>query len=443
MENIIIKYAVNFFDIFTIILSLFLVYKSLRKMMGNNNITYFIELIFFIFFVLPVGLDYIIYPTYEIWPQFTKFAISYSDPATRILYDMWLIMAQYLIIYFGRSVLKNEIKDLKHYERINNKWVLNILFIIGVLPVLIVLLTNIPNSILYTLYWRENSLLALQIEQSYKTLYYLLERFSYISIISSSLYITNALPKNKLLISRIKIILLKSISIISLFALICLESKRAIYAVVLLMFMAQSIFSTKLSKRKYLIWINVLFALLFILYCSSYILLYRNYNVTYDTANLYTQLKMDFTRDDRVKLVIYTLINSEERKILAYPFQSYIMQIGSFFPLEFLGVPYLGYNTFFSSILLGVEATIGGNNFSTTSCFDEMIANFGIIGAFLGPIIIGKICSFTNKLSIRLRVISVVGIVLLMTLPINYIAWYIQFWVFIMICDRKKIRFIW
>jgi len=443
MSDIVIRYIVNIFDILAVILSIILVYKSIRKIMKKNNTEYFIQIIFFIFFVLPVALDYIIYPTYETWPQFMKFAISYKDPTTRILYDIWIVIAQCLIIYFGKNKTRYESQNSQIHEKIKNKWVLNLLFLLGIFPVVVVLLTNIPNSILYKLFWRENVLLELQIEQSYKTLYYLLERFSYISIVSCFLYITNAYPKKNLLIYKIKNFLLKSIAFISFLALICLESKRAIYAIVLLMIMTQWILVTKFSKRKYVIGASIIVTTLFILYCSSYILLYRNYNVNYDTANLYTQLKMDLTRDDRVKLVIYSLINPGERKILDYPFQSYIMQIGSFFPLEFLGVPYLGYNTFFSSALLDVEAMIGANNFSTTSCFDEMIANFGVVGAFLGPIIIGNICNIINKFSIRLRIISVVGIVLLMTLPINYIAWYIQFWIFIMICDRKKIRFIW
>lgn len=425
-------------DFFTFVLLTFGMCKSTINIMKKNNTIYFILIVFYILFVLPIGIDILItFPSYSTWNVFRNFEISYNDPLTRVIYDIWTIISFMIMYMVGLNfkinskwnVLKPVCKNDSCINKgINNKWILTIFFTLGIMPIIIVLIFKLPTDILYTMFWLDNGLY--EFTGRTQVIYYTLQRATFFCIPCCFMYFVNAPKKNKVR---------KLIMLISIYSLICLESKRAILAVVGVMIISYLIYNTKFKNRKYVMSLGLTILIVLLIFSLGYMVEHRVYNIDYSFINTYTQIKMDFMRDDRVKAVIYSILNPSKMNILDYPFQSYITQISSIFPLEFLFANKLiGYNTYFTCAMLELPISTG-LNWMTTSFFDEMIANFNVIGMFLGPYIIGKICLISDKYSSKLKVISIIGILLLMMLSLNYIMWYVQIWFLILILERYKI----
>ena len=156
-------------------------------------------------------------------------------------------------------------------------------------------------------------------------------------------------------------------------------------------------------------------------FTTEHMMQYRHYGITYNPINTYTQIKMDFMRDDRVKFVIYKAINFEG--IVQYPCQSYLTQLTALFPLD-LFLPVEGFNKYFTAALLEVErGSVGG--WVTTSIFDEALANMGIFSLVIIPLILGLIALYTDEASDNVKVIG-------------YIMWYLQFCFIILYMDHKN-----
>jgi hypothetical protein len=137
-------------------------------------------------------------------------------------------------------------------------------------------------------------------------------------------------------------------------------------------------------------------------------------------------------------MAIYSLLNPETIKILEYPGQSIITQIGSIFPLPFLGVQSIGYNSFLTAALSGVSLDIS-INWMTTSLFDEMLSNFGFFGFWISPVILGVFARIADKQNKELVPLTIAVVLLLLMYSPNYIMWFIQFWFTILLINRQFI----
>lgn len=430
---------VRFIDILSFVLLTFGVIRSLKLLIHTQKTIYFISILFYIIYVLPVGIDcFITFPSYETWPQFQGFYISYNDNLTRLIYDLWMIFSYCFLEKFGSGMLKFRIErrtiggysSLASYTQNQDDNISDqlyyLIFIVACLPIPLVILKHLPTGILYTPLWIDSGLYSVT-GTSLEATYYYLQKLSYISIVSAFLCLVNDRHRN---------IIVKIFLVAVIYCLTCLEAKRAIYAVVMVMVISYLFISTKLTRGKKIaiLFFSAAGITSLLVFTTSHMMQYRHYGITYNPVNTYTQIKMDFMRDDRVKFVIYKALNFEG--VVKYPCQSYITQLASLFPFD-LYFPVDGFNKYFTAALLNVKfGSVGG--WVTTSIFDEGLANLGILSLIIIPFILGIIAMRTDEASGKVKVLSIVAVALLFMLNLGYIMWYLQFTFVVLYLDRKN-----
>lgn len=412
------------YEITIIIVSLFLIKQSIKKTLKTNNSIYIIHLLFCFVFVVPLILDYLLgYPNYS--AKYYGFLISYNDPYTRFYYATYILTSQCIMLIIGRSKTKYKYKlfvaNAFSFEM--NIYIDFILSFTAFITVLLVLVFPLSKSILWNFGWRDSEIL-LKGEKYYSTV----ERLSYISLSSALIFIL----KNK------RSIITYVFYSILIYMLICIQSKRSIIFFIAAMIVSYLFFNTKMDKRKWIYCLGCISVIGLLLYSIYIKVVYRGY---IGFENLYTTIRIDFFRDDTVKMVIYSLLNPEKMRILKYPGQSIITQIGTIFPLQFLKVPYMGYNSYLTSALIGTSVLDVSINWMTTSIFDEMIANFGFFGFWIAPTILGFMAKIANKQNNKLIIITISSVVLLIMYSLSYIMWYIQFWIGIIVIEKYFNRF--
>jgi oligosaccharide repeat unit polymerase len=280
-------------------------------------------------------------------------------------------------------------------------------------------------GITYIPLWHDNNIFIFD-NTHLEAEYYLLHRISYISLLASFMMFFSSKSK-----------LNKLIYFILIYVSISVQSKRSIIAIAVLIIVIYLIYSKKI-KPKYQYLFLLIAASIIILFSIRYMLNYRSFDLEYNILNTYTQMKFDFMRDDRIRSVLY-VITRNDLTILDYPGQSYVNQILSLFPLEYIiRIPIVSYNVFYTSAMLGLPVT-SGSGYYTTSFLDELIANFSLIGAIIGPIFVGLLARSLDKMNLKNSIIAIVGIIFLLMLNLSFIMWYLQFWFIITIIDKNKI----
>lgn len=89
---------VSFIDAITFVLATYWVIRGLKRLLNTQRTVYFVLILFYIIYILPVGIDYFItYPSYETWKQFQGFYVSYNDKLTRVIYDV-LLLKRWLLV---------------------------------------------------------------------------------------------------------------------------------------------------------------------------------------------------------------------------------------------------------------------------------------------------------------------------------------------------------
>lgn len=421
----------EFYEIIVIIASIIMATNSVKNNLKTNRAIYIIHLLFFFVFVLPLLLDYAIgYPSYS--GRLYGFSMSYNDTPTRYLYATYLLVSQCIMLIVGNSKLifnkcninsnqkvkKCINKKLLSFSNENNKYVDFVLFCASFITVALVLVFPMGKDILWNFGWRD---LGVVIEgQKY---YSTVEKLSYISVVSALIY----------LFSKKSRISIKIIFIALIYMSISVQAKRSIIFFVGVVILAYLLFNSNMNKKKW-IYILGIISIIGVLYYSIYVKM--NLRGYAGFENVYTTLRIDFFRDDTVKMVIYSLLNPNIINILEYPGQSIIMQIGSLFPLPFLGVPSIGYNYYLTSSLIGVSLD-NNINWMTTSIFDEMLSNFGFFGFWIAPTVLSIFARIADKQSTKLIPITISVVMLLLMYSPSYIMWFIQFWLFIVIIERK------
>ena len=114
-----------------------------------------------------------------------------------------------------------------------------LLFAMACLPILLVVVKKLPTGILFTPLWLDSGLYNIA-GTSLEVPYYFLQKLSYISIVAAFLCLVNGKHRN---------IIVKILLVMVIYALTCLEAKRAIYAIVLIMLISYLFISAKLKRK--------------------------------------------------------------------------------------------------------------------------------------------------------------------------------------------------
>lgn len=416
-------------DWITIIISTALLAKNFKKVAFESK--YIIYFLFYLFYVAPLYLDCIFSPpVYTDWLG-RGFSVSAADSTTRIIYDIVIIFIQ---IY----LLSNRISGKKEYQnKVNKNEITNgtlaALYLGMILPTLITAVASSHKFILYTLQWREF------FDASVVARYTYFEKMSYIGVACS---IVILLMRNK------KHPIFENIlSIIFLYTSVCIEGKRSIIFFALLMVLlikipgvlnAELTVAERRKKLFKLICLGV-FAVSIMIGLTMYVkITSRGYNA-FDAVELYTTTRIDFLRDDRARLAIYSLLHQDTSLMLDRPLQTILNMPLFLFPIDyFLNMAHITvdtYSMFLTSNLLGYRSKA----IMTPALFAELISNLGVFAFLLMPMICRWFAKKSDEYDYPQKVFILTCFVLLQMYDSAYIAYFLEFT--IIICLMNKIEF--
>lgn len=426
----------TFVDIFTIVISIAFLFLSIKRI--RNSSRYIIHIIFFIFYVFPIVLNYTIGFQHYIHQGFY---ISYDDILTCIVYDIGVVICQLILLF-----------SFKHQKRkqtaTNNtpagKNYILLLFIVALAPtVLTVVLLGKP-AMLYTFQWREYGLF------STAGSYAQIEKITYLGISCAIMILLH--PEGKVILWP------RLLSIVLIFFNVCIQGKRGIMFFTLLnvlinMFFIYMHIKGKIAKRIYVLTTSAvsLFFAVYMISMSINVKLERGYQEE-DYDRLYNSVRVDFFRDDRVKLAIYSELYPEKMEMLDYYGQTFMSNPMYFFPLYYLIQPlnlnihsyqeYLSYATAGHAHPTFTKASDSTSlNFMTPTIFAEFISNFGILlGFILYPLMCIWISSVVDRFRYPMNSFILCSFLLLNLFSFNYIALYLEFILLLCFIEKNRIR---
>lgn len=424
-------------DAITVILSLIMLIRNIRKATYNSR--YVIYLLFFLFYVVPLVLDVIYMQPGYIRTRYHGFKVSSEDNLTRILYDIFLMYCQILLLQYKKSMLGY----IEHNDEELQipKFVKYVMIIFILLPVLVIL-AKADIRMLYTFQWRENGILSYTSDAAFA------EKLSYAGVLCSILLISQNTEGITL-----EIIIKKILLVVFLYMNICIQGKRGIlffaivvYALVLLPGLRDEEIPIKNRVRKLVLFVVVAFlAFGGMIFMTVFIKINdRGYDPN-NVLELYTQIRIDFFRDDRVRMAIYSVLYPGKMTILKYPGQTIFPIVTWLFPVDYIlgafwGLDMYSYQTYFSAALQGM--TIDRSAAFMTPCiFAELISNFEFIGFAVAPLIMIWFSNKANRYGYPMNILVITGFVLLQMFAIKYLAYCIEAIILIWYLYNRKWRF--
>lgn len=422
-------------DWLTIIISTFFILKYYKRIVQSSR--YLIYILFFVFYVFPLFLDcFFMPPVYSDWLG-RGFKVAAEDTVTRTIYDIAIIYTQIVILFWDRS------KDTRICVRdviVSNKnegtsGTYFFLWFGMIVPTVFAAFASSHKFILYTLQWREYYNAALVSRYTY------CEKLSYIGVACSLTLLFYVKSK-----TVFRMIIQKILCIVFLYTSICIEGKRSIIffsVLIILLIMIPGLRdkAMTLKERKRKIFRLIALASIALLAMVAFTLFVKIINRGYnpeDLNELYTAIRIDFLRDDRARLAIYSLIYPERIKMLEYMPQTFLSNGTAFFPIDYIlyknNISYPSYAQFLTSALLGYEHSA----VMTPALYAEMISNFSIIGCIIMPFLCIWFSNIINRNDYPINVFILVCFVFLQMYDFTYIAYFIEFT--FMLCLLKKIH---
>ncbi|EIF6157401.1 O-antigen polysaccharide polymerase Wzy [Clostridium perfringens] len=419
-----------------IIMSIFLfnsIYCIWKKKGKTVHLVYII-----IYIIYNYQIIYNLFSDYNYYSKFQGFIISQYDVKTCLLTDLFLIIMSIILFVFGKDNNKNN--ALLVYDKnefiIKNKVYENVIRIILIIVMIYPTIKIVTSgNISYFLDYAEIALNPTNFNYDVIQLYNEIFNQSFISIICVGIYI---LIRRK--INLFDFIVLSFITMLSIY----FNGKRNIVIISIIVILICLYIKQKISSKVLLILSSILVAV-FMIYSVLYVDVLKS---EYSSNNIFENLYIDIGRTDRLKMVIYSLLNSEQIKILDYMGQTFIFTIFAFVPRTLWplkGYPYynyFSYKLFFPSSYeipydkIRADWITYGLSGMTTSFFDEIIANFSWLGFIIGPFIIAKLCKYADKANILVKLLTIFLITQLVRNVISPVQFYM--WVLVVLIYKIK-----
>ncbi len=431
------------FDWITVIISAFLLIKNIKKISKSSR--YLIYFLFLFFYVAPLMLDVVFMK-----PEYTKslhrgFTLTRDDELTRCLYDVFVIYAQFVILYFQKNrashgYMKSIRKPLLD-DKLKYKWDnVYVLVLLGaVFPIILSVILPVNKAVLYTFQWREYDVI------DYNKYFGFIEKFTYMGTICTMLLLTRALNKRD--------IGLTVFCGITLFMNVCIQGKRSIlffallvYILIMFLGLQDKSLDQKSRRRKIIGLLFVVITVVVIMIGMTLVVKVtsRGYEAS-DKSQLYTALRIDFFRDDRVRLAMYHVLHPSEMKILDWPGQSLLPFPTWLFPFDYilgkLGISYPAYTNYFSSAVLMLPRSQSFTNM-TPCIYAELVSNFGLFGALAMPFLCVWFAIKADKYPYPFNVFIIVSYIVLQMYAISYMAYYFEFVFFMCWFLKSDVKFV-
>ncbi len=390
----------------------------MRLSMGEYQSIYFVICIHFLFCGIPAFCDLVIgLPEYAYLPGFS---LSSIDLTTNIIYFLHVCFCP---VIWWKLRLKEEIAITNRCQS-NNQIKCVVFTFLVLLPLLFLWIA--PDK---TIYFRNLTFLSNK--------YVLPEQIiQFQSIIALSTIISIIGFNGIILFSRKYPI--KTSIFLSPFLLVnfILNGKRHIVA--LFCFLLLSSLLIKNYIKGYKLFLLCLINLIAVaIYSFLFQSLYRNISVnTVGFNQYYENIRVDYGRDDVIKMAIYSELYPDRMKILEFRGQSIFFNFIFFLPRSIFPNKPWPYATYFTSALLGIWPVQHLGWGMTTSWLDESIANFSWFGILIGPLFISLLCRLGDSQGSILLIIMTTFIACLL-LAVHIAAFIIIFWVFILLIIYK------
>ena len=413
-------------DYLVIALSVFYIYNDIRRLLWSSRSVYF--LVFFMFYVLPIFFDYMVgFQDHYHW----GFAVASNDPVSRIIYDITILLVMHTLVFYKNNMpdetFQENLRDSSAAKGFIEKYNKMFVFFMVFPTIATLFFMRIPGM-LYTFQWREFE--VYDAGGSYSTI----ERFTYFGIICSILLLFDQ-RKKFFDFSRL-------IALIFLYINVCIQGKRAIlfFAIIAIMIVVVFQFISLKVQKKHTFWYTFIFSLLasfgaiYMIASSVEVKIGRGYSETAQDM-LYTSTRIDFFREDRVKMAIYSELKPEKIKILDYKGQSLITNVVNIVPFNYISEPLElsqgTYQVHFSMAMLkqayNHRDPKANMNYMTCTMFAELISNFGImLGTFLFIVLTLWFVRLTDKYPSPYNILIIVSYILLNLFDFTYIVVFIE-----------------
>ncbi|MEN8399845.1 O-antigen polymerase [Acinetobacter towneri] len=338
----------------------FLVFQIKNFYNKDINPISLLYLLFYFVFIFPLFLDFIFdIPDYD---RYYGFKLAINDNLVNLLYCFFILVCSGFFYFFKGKV----VFSIGNLMINKNKFLF--LFVISILPILYFM--TLPNIVPYSIY---GTRWVRQLNDYEVALHSNLVILTFLSCIAAA-YLLVTLKKSYLL------------KIFLIFVVICdiwFNGKRIIYLLFVTCFSCFYIFNIgKINYKS----VAVVFSLVisFFIFSSWYQNNVRDYDEKL-FEDKYQTFRIDYFRDQRVKMALYSTLYPKSMEILEYPGQSYLFTIGAYIPRSLWDSKPYPYAHYFTSAML--NSPPGQRDWTmTTSWFDEFISNFGLLGIFFGPI---------------------------------------------------------
>ena len=343
--------------------------RSMNKLaQGIYNSILIVIPILFLVTGIPLFLDIIIgVPSYK---NFPGFAISSQDTLTTIIYCVYMLAIPPFWWHLGK--VDRSQKTNTQNDPLSGMWRLIVYLVI---PSPAIFLLFVPDPTAYLTY----GIVIQETTESFLQYYVMLQLLSSLSVLASMAILLDTKDTRLLYIKFIFLLPWLLLSFV-------LFGKRTIVAIALFLFFLA------LWHRGYLrgAWLTVFTGMILTtLLVFSY--LYQIQVRTIQADNFYENFRIDYGRDDVIKMTIYSELHPERIQILEYRGQSLLFYASIYIPRNVWPTKPLPYASYFTSAIFFVPAGLWDWGM-TTSWLEEAIANFSWFGLIMGPLVIVTVC---------------------------------------------------
>jgi hypothetical protein len=367
----------------------FAVHSGRKIAKGDQKAIHFVIPIFFIFCGIPLLLDETIGRLD--YAKYPGFALASNDLLTCYIYCAYVAFTPFFWLFLNkhfnrqRQRRKGAVPIEQQRLRIKKIFFTSdlFLFIVMASPVAAVFFTENP-----LIYLRFSTTLRSGTDDLFKETHSFISLASNLSVVAGAVWIALAKPQ---IYGRWPHRSRFFMYFIFVFIAIWLHGKRAILATALVLLLLALRYRGVVNSRNF-----YRIAVSFVVFLLSYSLFFQFYSNRISTT-LYENMRIDYGRDDVIKITIFAELNPSVMKILDYRGQSLMFDMFFYIPRNLWSekpFPYAQYFT--SAIFLLRDARLMGWGM-TTSWLEEAIANFSWFGLLLGPLWIWFICKIGDS----------------------------------------------
>jgi hypothetical protein len=351
--------------------------KAARDLLlGSRNSVCFLLVTHFVLCGVPLLLDHLIgRPDYSLWRGFN---IAAADGLTGLAYCFYVAACPIVWWAFGRSRVQGISSQAPSpagmsLERLSwqGRTVLHLALFI---PLLLWRLA--PSPAIYAEY---AGVIHGNFSADEMAFHRLLSAFALMSTVAGAVLL--------FLQRRLKLTALYVIPLVAL--AVWLDGKRYLVLIALVL-VGSALWSRGIMRRATLLLLAPVAAVGFWGFSTLYQAELRGFD-TVDSAKRYDNIRLDYGREHVIRMALYAELHPESEPILEYRMESLFFDATMLIPRQVWPEKPWPYAVYATAAALRIPARDFGWGI-TTSWLEEAIANFGVFGFILGPLLLAWIC---------------------------------------------------